>query len=47
MRRRMAPTGLSLSSREQQVLEFLGAGLTIPLIAVQLSIDQSAAKTYA
>ena len=46
MRRRMAPSGPSLSAREQQVLELLGAGLTIPLIATQLYISQSTAKTY-
>jgi DNA-binding NarL/FixJ family response regulator len=46
MRRRMSPARAALSGREQQVLELLGAGLTIPLIALQLYINQSTAKTY-
>lgn len=46
MRRRLTPTRSPLSGREQQVLELLGAGMTVPLIALQLFISLSTAKTY-
>ncbi len=45
MRERSAPK-VTLSPREQQVLELLGNGLTVPLIAGKLYISQSTAKTY-
>ncbi|CAA9356321.1 MAG: Two-component transcriptional response regulator, LuxR family [uncultured Frankineae bacterium] len=47
MRRRMDPTKPRLSAREQDVLELLGEGLTIPVLAKRLYISESTAKTYA
>ena len=47
MRRRMDPAKPRLSAREQEVLDLLGQGLTIPVLAKRLYISESTAKTYA
>ena len=47
VRRRMDPAKPRLSAREQEVLDLLGQGLTIPVLAKQLHISESTAKTYA
>lgn len=46
MRRRMTEPALVLSGREQEVLDMLGDGLTIPVLAKRLFISESTAKTY-
>jgi DNA-binding NarL/FixJ family response regulator len=46
MRRRMDPAKPKLSAREQEVLDLLGSGLTVPVIAKRLYISESTAKTY-
>ena len=46
MRRRMDPAKPRLSSREQEVLDLLGQGLTVPVLAKKLYISESTAKTY-
>lgn len=46
MRRRMDPAKPKLSGREQEVLDLLGAGLTVPVLAKRLYISESTAKTY-
>jgi DNA-binding NarL/FixJ family response regulator len=46
MRRRMDPDKPKLSAREQEVLDLLGSGLTVPVIAKRLYISESTAKTY-
>lgn len=47
MRRRLDPATPRLSAREQQVLDLLSQGLTIPVLAKRLFISESTAKTYA
>jgi DNA-binding NarL/FixJ family response regulator len=44
--RETAASGLDLSARERQVLEFLIAGQSVPALAVRLHISPSTAKTY-
>ena len=46
MRRRMNPDKPKLSGREQEVLELLGQGLTVPVLAKKLYISESTAKSY-
>ena len=46
MRRRMDPAKPRLSSREQEVLDLLGQGLTVPALAKRLYISESTAKSY-
>ncbi len=46
MRRRMDPAKPRLSAREQEVLDLLGAGFTVPVLAKKLYISESTAKTY-
>lgn len=46
MRRRMDPAKPKLSAREQEILDLLGSGLTVPVIAKRLFISESTAKTY-
>ncbi len=46
MRRRMDPAKPKLSAREQEVLELLGQGLTVPVLAKKLYISESTAKSY-
>ena len=46
MRRRMNPATPKLSAREQEVLDLLGAGHTVPALAKRLYISESTAKTY-
>ena len=45
-RRRVAEERLALSSRELEVLRLLRDGLSIPVIAVQMYISYSTARTY-
>ncbi len=46
MRRRLDPAGPRLTAREREILELLGDGLAIPVIARQLYISESTAKTH-
>jgi DNA-binding NarL/FixJ family response regulator len=46
MKRRMAPTGPSVSPREREVLQLLADGLSVAQIARQLYISESTAKTH-
>jgi DNA-binding NarL/FixJ family response regulator len=46
MRRRMDPAKPKLSAREQEVLDLLSAGLTVPALAKRLYVSESTAKTY-
>ena len=46
MRRRMDPAKPRLSSREQEVLDLLSQGLTVPALAKRLYISESTAKSY-
>ena len=45
-RRQTVRSGLALSARETEVLEFLHSGLSIPAIAARMYISPSTAKTY-
>jgi DNA-binding NarL/FixJ family response regulator len=45
-RRENAPDRLALSPREDQTLQYLGAGMSIPEIASTMFVSQSTAKTY-
>lgn len=47
MRRRMAGPAVSLTPREQQVLDLLASGMTVAALAKRLYISESTAKTYA
>jgi DNA-binding NarL/FixJ family response regulator len=46
MRRRMEPSGPSLSPREQEVLTLLAEGLGVAAIARKLYVSESTAKTH-
>lgn len=46
VRRRTSPSVPRLSGREQEVLDLLGQGLTIPVLAKRLYISESTAKTH-
>lgn len=46
MRRRMDPARPRLSPREQEVLDLLGQGLTVPVLASRLYVSESTAKSY-
>jgi DNA-binding NarL/FixJ family response regulator len=46
MQRRLNPAGPRLSPREQQVLQLLADGHAVPVIAKQLYISSSTAKTH-
>ena len=46
MRRRMARPAVSLTAREQEILELLGAGMSVAQVAARLYISTSTAKTH-
>ena len=46
MKRRLTPSGPQLSQREREVLKLLADGLSVALIARQLYISESTAKTH-
>jgi DNA-binding NarL/FixJ family response regulator len=46
MRRRMTPTGPRLSAREAELLELLGEGLSVSMVARRMFISESTVKTH-
>jgi DNA-binding NarL/FixJ family response regulator len=46
MRRRMQRPAVSLTPREQEILELLGAGMSVAQVAAKLYISTSTAKTH-